>query len=227
MPTRAEFLADKQGKQFVDVLNDRRVDFERVLAFFDDPARRRRMEEAEGIHGRPALAGVIGELEDLPDVDRFFRSEDAHRTYRFRQAVGVVARMVMEQLGWSRTGVKGSLGRRAKVPAGTSTPGAYINVSGPSHWFNRAEHYRPPAVVPRGPTSGPSPADPERPPTPCVDALGRLLPLSPEQRRQQAERSRAALLRVAGMGTPQEQRKDLEHLMGALAETRRLEGRPF
>ena len=143
MTTRALFLNDRQGRRFSDVLNDPHAPLDRALEFLDDADRRRRMTEAEAIHGRPALAGVVAELERLPEIDRYFEGTDAHETTRFRQAVGVAVRVVMEDLGWKGTGRKGSLGVRAKVLAGTSTPGAYQNRPGSlSRWFTKAEHYR-------------------------------------------------------------------------------------
>lgn len=223
MPTRSEFLADTQGRRFADVFGDPRYNFDQVLTFLDDPARRRRMEEAETIHGRPALAGVVGELEALPDIDAFFQGEDAHKTYRFRQAVGVAVRIVMEELGWSRTGVKGSLGRRAKVSAGTTTPGAYRNLSGPSKWFNKAEHYR----IPDG--SGGRLVGPGTAPLPrsATDEVGRLVQLPEDERRRRSQGLRRALDALETMGTEQERRETLDALMAGLAETRRTEGRAF
>jgi hypothetical protein len=55
--------------------------------------------------------------------------------------------MVMERLGWKKTGKKGSLGVRAKVSHGTSTPGAYHNTGGLAFWFLRAERYEHPDRV--------------------------------------------------------------------------------
>jgi hypothetical protein len=55
-----------------------------------------------------------------------------------------VVRMIMERLGWKKTGKKGSLGVRAKVTHGTATPGAYHNTGGLAFWFLRAERYEHP-----------------------------------------------------------------------------------
>ena len=60
--TRHEFLEDRQGRTFADVLDDREQPFDEVLAFFDDAERQRRMEDAETHHDRAALAGVVREL---------------------------------------------------------------------------------------------------------------------------------------------------------------------
>lgn len=139
--TRKRFLEDSQGKRFADVLEDPEQPFDEVLAFFSDAERQRRMEDSEIHHDRPALAGVVRELESLPTVDRFLASQDPRRTKRLRQAIGVVVRMVMQQRGWTKTGKKGSLGVRAPVAKGSRMPGGYHNTGGMAFWFLRAERY--------------------------------------------------------------------------------------
>lgn len=140
--TRKEFLKDRQGRTFADVLEDAEQPFDDVLAFFESAERQRRMEEAEIHHDRAALSGVVRELEAQPAIDQFLGSTDPRRTKRLRQAVGVVVRMIMEQRGWKKTGRKGSLGVRAAVAKGTRTPGAYHNTGGLAFWFLRAERYQ-------------------------------------------------------------------------------------
>ena len=139
--TRDDFLQDRQGRTFADVLNDPEQPFADALDFFNDEARQRRMEESELHHDRPPLAGVVRELEAQPSIDSFLSSQHPHRTKRLRQAVGVVVRMIMERLGWKKTGKKGSLGVRAKVAPRTAAPGAYHNTGGLAFWFLRAERY--------------------------------------------------------------------------------------
>ena len=139
--TRKRFLEDRQGRTFSDVLDDSEQPFNEVLAFLNDLDRQRRMEESETHHDRPALAGVVRELEAQPAIDRFLASEHPRRTKRLRQAVGVVVRIIMEERGWRKTGRKGSLGVRAKTAKGTKTPGAYHNTGGLAFWFLRAERY--------------------------------------------------------------------------------------
>ena len=111
--TRNDFLEDRQGKTFADVVNDSQQPFAEVLAFFRDADRQRRMEESELHHDRPPLAGVVRELESQPAIDRFLAGVQARRNARFRQAIGVLVRMIMERRGWQKTGRKGSLGVRA------------------------------------------------------------------------------------------------------------------
>ena len=55
--TRKDFLDDRQGKTFADVVNDPEQPFDVVLDFFSDADRQRRMEESELHHDRPPLAG--------------------------------------------------------------------------------------------------------------------------------------------------------------------------
>ena len=141
--TRKRFVEDRQGRTFSDVVDDSAQPFDEVLAFFNDLDRQQRMEESETHHDRPALAGVVRELEAQPAIDRFLASEHPRRPKRLRQAVGVVVRIIMEQRGWRKTGKKGSLGVRASVAKGTATPGAYHNTGGLAFWFLRAERYKP------------------------------------------------------------------------------------
>ena len=138
---RHDFLQDRQGRTFADVVNDPRHPFDTILDFFNDEHRQRRMVESEIHHDRPPLAGVVRELESQPSVDDFLSSQHPRRTKRLRQAVGVVVRIIMERLGWKKTGRKGSLGVRATVAPRAATPGAYHNTGGMAFWFLRAERY--------------------------------------------------------------------------------------
>lgn len=143
-----QFAHDHQGRKFRDVLNDVRIAFDPILQFLDDPGRQQRMLESELHHERPALAGVVRELEDRADVRQFFSNNDGHCTTRFRQAIGVAVRIVMENHGWQRTGRKGSLGVRANVAPRTTRAGAYHNNGGLALWFTRAERYQLPDGMP-------------------------------------------------------------------------------
>ncbi|MCE9545419.1 MAG: hypothetical protein K8T25_07870 [Planctomycetia bacterium] len=139
--TREEFLQDRQGRTFADVVNEPQQPFDEVLAFFDNADRQRRMEESEVHHDRPPLAGVVREFEAQPVFDRFLATQHPRLTNRLRQAVGVLVRLIMERRGWNKTGRKGSLGVRAVVAPRTATPGAYHNTGGLAFWFLRAERY--------------------------------------------------------------------------------------
>jgi hypothetical protein len=139
--TRQQFLDDRQGRTFADVLNDPEQPFDQALAFFNDGNRQRRMEESEIHHNRPPLAGVVRELESIPEIDRFLATQHPRRTKRLRQAVGVVVRIILERRGWKKTGKKGSLGVRAARARHSSKPGSYHNTGGLAFWFLRAERY--------------------------------------------------------------------------------------
>ncbi len=136
---RKAFLDDRQGRTFVDVVNDPQYAFDEVLTFFNDESRQRRMEESEIHHDRAPLAGVVRELEAHPAVNRFLAGLRTPYTKRFRQAVGVLVRMIMQRRGWHKTGRKGSLGVRAAAAARTPDH----NTGGLAFWFIRAERYEP------------------------------------------------------------------------------------
>jgi hypothetical protein len=135
--TREEFLKDRQGRTFADVVNDAGQPFDTVLEFFSSPDRQRRMEESEIHHDRAPMAGVVRELEAIPAINKFLGTVQAQRNQRLRQAIGVLVRMIMEGRGWKKTGKKGSLGvRSSKLP---ETPSH--NTGGLAFWFVRAERY--------------------------------------------------------------------------------------
>lgn len=135
--TRNEYLEDRQGRTFVDVVNDPEQPFSEVLEFFNDADRQRRMEESEMHHDRAPMAGVVQELESRPSINRILGAADARRSQRLRQAIGVLIRMIMERRGWRKTGKKGSLGVRSGRSLGTPNH----NVGGLAFWFIRAERY--------------------------------------------------------------------------------------
>lgn len=135
--SRTDFLNDPQGKTFSGVVNDVEQPFASVLEFFGNADRQRRMEDAELHLDRAPLAGVVRELESQPEINRFFGRFETRRNNRFRQAIGVLVRIVMEKRGWQKTGRKGSLGVRATR---TSKVAAH-NQGGLSLWFVRAERY--------------------------------------------------------------------------------------
>ncbi len=135
--SRDDFLDDPQGRTFADVVNDSDQPFDQVLEFFNNPGRQQRMEESELHHDRSPLAGVVRELESQPAINRFLASAQIKRNTRFRQAIGVLVRIIMQQRGWQRTGRKGSLGTRAS--GAVRTPAH--NTGGLAFWFVRTERY--------------------------------------------------------------------------------------
>jgi len=137
--TKKQFLADVQGRTFVDVVEDPKQPFEVVLQFFSSADRQRRMEESEIHHDRAPLAGVVRELEAEPAVNQFLSEIHAAQSKRLRQAIGVVVRIIMERRGWKKTGRKGSLGVRATKKKGVRSP--RHNTGGLAFWFVRGERY--------------------------------------------------------------------------------------
>lgn len=115
-----EFREDNQGRRYADVL--KMPGFAHVLTFFDDRGRQRRMIESEQHHDRPALAGVVRELERDEKIKKLYEGLSKKEAVRFRQAVGVIVRIVMEKAHWNRTGQRGAL-------------------KGLSKWFSRSERY--------------------------------------------------------------------------------------
>ena len=142
--TRQRFIEDRQGRTFADVLDDPTQPFDSVLEFFNDERRQLRMEESEVHHDRPALAGVVRELESQPDLHRFFAEIHAQKSKRLRQAIGVLVRLIMEDRGWRKTGRKGSLG----VAASRNREQPGHNKGGLAFWFIRAERYELSAGMP-------------------------------------------------------------------------------
>jgi hypothetical protein len=138
--TCEEFLADRQGRTFSDVVIGSERPFEEALKFFNDGDRQRRMEESELHHDRAPLAGVVRELESVPVINRFLGRIHPRRSQRFRQAIGVLIRILMERRGWRKTGKKGSLGVRNASAAGRPRH----NTGGLAFWFIRAERYEHP-----------------------------------------------------------------------------------
>jgi hypothetical protein len=132
-----EFVADRQGRTFADVISGSDRPFRAAIKFFNDEGRQRRMEESEIHHNRAPLAGVVQELESVPAINRFLGSIHPRRSQRFRQSIGVLIRMIMERRGWKKTGKKGSLGVRNTAAAGRPRH----NTGGLAFWFLRAERY--------------------------------------------------------------------------------------
>jgi hypothetical protein len=142
--TREQYLSDRHGKTFADVLNDPESPFDQVLEFFTGVERQQRMEDAEIHHDRAPLAGVVRELESQAEVGRFFAAPHRRRSARLRQAIGVLVRMIMERRGWRTTGKKGSLGVRGNPDSRAPKH----NTGGLSLWFIRAERYEREAGMP-------------------------------------------------------------------------------
>ena len=119
----SDFLADATGRCFVDVVNADPGLFDRIVDFCGDPGRRQRMLDAVG-EGRPALAGVVTELEQQPWFEAHMTAMP--ETRRLRQAIGVLVKVIVQDHGLRTTGRRGQL------------PG--------SRWFGSAEMYLPHSI---------------------------------------------------------------------------------
>lgn len=115
-----DFRTDKQGRRYADVLKI--PGFDHVLDFFDDWGRQHRMIDSELHHDRPALSGVVRELERDETMKKLYEGLSKKEAVRFRQAVGVIVRIVMSKHAWRPTRTRGSL-------------------KGLSEWFTRTERY--------------------------------------------------------------------------------------
>ena len=98
--TRQDFLQDRQGRAFADLVNDPEQPFDMVLDFFNCEDRQRRMVESEVRYSKAPLAAVVQELESQPSIQDFLSCQAPHRTKRLGQAITVVVRMIMARLGW-------------------------------------------------------------------------------------------------------------------------------
>jgi hypothetical protein len=88
---------------FADVVNQEPKGVDALLRIANDPDARRRMMDAEEHHQRPALAGIVRDVEKDPRITPLLSK------LRFRQLCGVVVKMMMNQMGWTTAGAKGSL----------------------------------------------------------------------------------------------------------------------
>ena len=109
MVTSDAFDADRQGRQFGDVYHNKKLLAEAVYDVVNDPNARLRMEIVTVHLGLPALAGITRELEQQPEVRKFFDRTNRGDTLRFRQFVGVAVRLAMEEVTFVTTGRKGYL----------------------------------------------------------------------------------------------------------------------
>ncbi|MEI6500253.1 MAG: hypothetical protein WCP21_04410 [Armatimonadota bacterium] len=133
----SDFLQSDRGRLFNKVTEYARPDFQAVLDFLQTPERIRRMKDAELHHDRPALGGVVKELEEPAFFGDDLASLDPHERQRFNQALGYAVKLIMHEEGWKPQGKKGSLGQR-------DSNNQYHNTEGSlSRYIIRAERYEP------------------------------------------------------------------------------------
>ncbi len=136
-----DFLTDYRGRTFRDVVEDPELDFQQLLNFFNDETRQIRMEESEIHHDRPALAGVIRELENTDPFEMFFCDCYSEQSPRTRRAIGVIVCMVMEKRGWKASGQVYSLGHKIRRKDRKNQLQSYHNTSGLSWWFSKSKRF--------------------------------------------------------------------------------------
>jgi hypothetical protein len=108
--TLKEFTDDAQGRKYTDVFASMRVELEAALAVLTRAEVQLRMLDAETHHNRPALAGAIQQIEAHPVVAQLLATAAKNSRDRFKRAIGAAARIVMEGLGWKKTGRKSAIG---------------------------------------------------------------------------------------------------------------------
>ncbi len=116
---RNGFLEVRPGKTLAVVAHDPNQPLAKTLELFNGTDRQRRMEESELRHDREPLAGAVRKLVAQLAVDQFPGAVHVRRNTCLWQAVGMVARMIVERRGWWKTGCKGSLDVRAAGAAET------------------------------------------------------------------------------------------------------------
>jgi hypothetical protein len=119
-----DFLCDAHAARYQGEFDTHPTATRHLLAVLNDPASADALEQAER-HGRPALSGIVAQLEGDPAILDVLASGAAG--HRFRQTVGVAVKLKMRTLGWATTGRKGT-------------------VRG-AHHFTKAEHYEPPPAA--------------------------------------------------------------------------------
>ena len=99
--TRSAFADDGHGSKYLKVLDSHPAARDRFLELLNDSCNEHRLTDAE-VLGHAALNGIVRFLDSDATTGPVVQAD-----LRFRQAVGVGIRLKMEELGWSKTGVKG------------------------------------------------------------------------------------------------------------------------
>jgi len=188
-----------------------------TLQEFQHDATGRRFDRDDPVF-RAAIAEAGALLEDRSQRNRLQDAEEIHnRPALWGVEAAIEALPAVRRLRASRPDLRnafhtaiGVLIRMTMGDVGWRVRKGVTSSMGPASAFRTAQRYE------RAPVGGVVPAtigaSPLRPP-----------PGTPEY----AAHGKAALDRVAQMGTPQEQAETFENLMEALAGTRAEEGRPF
>lgn len=97
------FQSDPHGAKYLKNLDAYPAARDRLFELLNEPCNEHRLTDAEAL-GHPALDGIVRFLDADPAVGPVVATD-----LRFRQAVGVGVRLKMEELGWSKSGIKGPL----------------------------------------------------------------------------------------------------------------------
>lgn len=105
------FEADDHGCTFGDLLGDpeARKALSLGLAILNSVEAQRCLEHSEDAHERPALSGVVKQIERVPAIRERLARRDVGSD-RLKMALGTAVRLVMEGRGWRRTGRKTAVG---------------------------------------------------------------------------------------------------------------------
>lgn len=142
MVTVSDFKADSHASKYLSAFPPGLLEHILELVYEVDShggfPRVQRMKDAELHFDLPAFAGLIKDLESDPLVSAFFAARTVKDSQHFRQAMGVLVKLIMENEGWATTGTKGHLGRRTS----SYKPGGPYNSSRSlSKFFTQSERY--------------------------------------------------------------------------------------
>jgi hypothetical protein len=98
----ATVKADRHAAGYAPVLEDNPKATDAFFARLNQPETPTALTVASRL-GHPALSGVVEDIEAEPSIAAVLD------VARYRQAVGVVIRLCMDQLGWHTTGKKATV----------------------------------------------------------------------------------------------------------------------
>lgn len=99
--TRESFAGDDHGNKYLKALDAHPAARDRYFEVLNDACNEHRLIDAE-LLGHAALNGIVRFLDSDATTGPVVQVD-----LRFRQAVGVGIRLKMEELGWTKTGIKG------------------------------------------------------------------------------------------------------------------------
>jgi hypothetical protein len=102
-----KFEADPQGKRYSDVMLKHAAALNQVFEILAKPEVQQRMVDAELHFDLPALAGAVKTLEAQPAIQKALNSPERNR---FKMAVGVAVKVVMQGQGFQTTCIKQAVG---------------------------------------------------------------------------------------------------------------------